>query len=288
MKVVVTGGSGHTGIAIVRDLVEHGYDVLSVDRTPIPEDIAPYKLIDCEDTGAVYSVLTGADAVIHLAAIPRPTFHTPQEVFRVNTMASFNVFEVVATLRIPRVVYISSMSALGFPFFYSSLEPQYVPIDEAHPRHPEDAYALSKAIGEDLADACVRRCMGAVSAVSLRLPWVHTPETFAEQLFPNQNDPAFGATNLWSYVDTRDVAQACRLSLTADIDGHEVYFISADNSFMNQDTAPLVRQFYPNADIRKGFEGNRSLFDCRKAKQQLGYQPAYTWEMYPLPGFKTV
>jgi len=280
MKVIITGGSGHTGIAIVRELAAQGYDVLSVDRVPLPMDIAPYKLSDCEDIGAVFSVCAGADAIVHLAAIPRPIYHAPAEVYRVNSMSTFNIFEVAATLEIPRVVYLSSVSVLGFPFAYSNLAPDYVPIDENHPKRPEDAYALSKYIGEEIAAATIRRTEGAVSVISLRPPWIHTPQTFKEQLLPHQNDPAFGATNLWAYVDTRDVAQAVHKALQADIIGHEAFFISAANSFMTEPTVSLVEQFYPNAKIREGFSENFSLLDWRKAQQMLGYSPAYSWEIY--------
>ncbi len=197
-------------------------------------------------------------------------------------MATFNVLEVAATLGIPHVVYVSSVSVLGAPFFYTSFAPRYVPIDEAHPRQPEDAYALSKYFGEELAEGFVRRCAGALSVVSLRFPWIHTPQSFREQLWPHRDDPEFGATNLWSYIDARDVGRACRLALTAEIAGHEPMFVSAANSFMNQDTVPLVRSFFPGAEIRAGFSGNRSLLDNSKAGRLLGYEPAYSWEMYEL------
>lgn len=282
MRVLVTGGSGLTGFAVVQELMQHNFDVLSIDRVPLPQAIAPFKLIDCEDVGQVYSASARSDAVIHLAAIPRPTFHTPDRVFQTNVMACFNVFEVAAALGIPRVIYVSSISVLGLPFSYTNVEPQYVPIDEEHPKTPEDAYALSKYIGEELAEAFVRRCAGALSVVSLRLPWVHTPDTFKEQIWPHWSDPVFGATNLWSYVDARDVARACRLALTAEIKGHEVFFISAANSFMNQDSADLVRKYYPRTLIRPGFFGNRSLLDTAKARHRLQFSPMYSWELYDL------
>lgn len=282
MRVLVTGGSGLTGFAVVQELVQRSFDVLSVDRVPLPQPVTRFKLIDCEDIGQVYSVCAGVDAIIHLAAIPRPTFHTPDRVFQTNVMACFNIFEVAATLGISRVIYVSSVSVLGVPFSYTSVEPHYVPIDENHPRIPEDAYALSKYIGEELAEAFVRRCAGRLSVVSLRLPWVHTPETFKEQLWPHWADPAFGATNLWSYIDTRDVAQVCRLALAAEIEGHEAFFVSAANSFMNEDTAPLVREYYPKTLIRPGFVGNRSLLDTTKAASRLQFSPAYSWELYDL------
>ena len=125
-------------------------------------------------------------------------------------MATFNIFEAAALLDIPRVVYISSMSVLGLPFSHQPIELEYLPIDEAHPHAPQDAYALSKALGEDIAMAFVRRMAGALSVASLRFPWIHRPETFQSVLMPLWDDPAGGATNLWGYIDTRDVALACR------------------------------------------------------------------------------
>jgi nucleoside-diphosphate-sugar epimerase len=282
MRVVVTGGSGLAGFAVVQELVAHGYQVVCADLSPPPQAIAPYKLLDCTDIGQVFGALAGAEAVVHLAAIPRPVYHTPEQVFRTNVMAVFNVLEVAATLGIQRVVYVSSVSVLGAPFHYTSFAPRYAPIDEDHPRTPEDAYALSKYLGEELAEAFVRRCAGALSVVSLRFPWIHTPQSFREQLWPHWDEPEFGATNLWSYVDTRDVGRACRLALMADIVGHEAMFVSAANSFMNQDIVPLVRRFYPDTEIRAGFTGNRSLLDNSKASRLLGYEPAYSWEMYGL------
>ncbi len=282
MKVVVTGGSGLAGFAALQELVEHGYQVASMDLSPPPQAIAPYQLVDCTDIGQVFAGLAGAEAVVHLAAIPRPIYHTPEQVFRTNVMATFNVLEVAATLGIQRVVYVSSVSVLGAPFHYNSFAPRYVPIDEDHPRLPEDAYGLSKYLGEELAEGFVRRCAGALSVVSLRFPWIHTPQSFREQLWPHWDDPEFGATNLWSYVDARDVGRACRLALTADIAGHEAMFVSAAGSFMNQDIVPLVRRLYPDTEIKAGFSGNRSLLDNTRAGRLLGYQPAYSWEMYGL------
>ena len=280
MRVAVTGGSGLAGFAVVGHLLENGHDVVSIDRAPLPKPLTEFRLVDCADLGQVYGACRGVDAIVHLAAIPRPINHTPDQVFRTNIMATFNVFEVAASLEIPRVVYISSVSVLGMPFSYLPIKLEYVPIDEAHPKAPQDAYALSKTLGEDIAKAFVRRAPSKLSVVSLRLAWIHTPETFKDQLAPLWNDPAGGASNLWSYIDTRDVANACLLSLEADITGHEAFFISAKNSFMNRDTSPLVREFYPEATIKSGFSGNRSLLDTSKAEAMLDFEAKYSWEDY--------
>ena len=280
MKVAVTGGSGLAGSAVVSHLLDAGYHVLSIDRAPPPHPIPEFRFVDCEDLGQVYGACQNADAIVHLAAIPRPIHHTPDQVFRTNIMATFNVFEVAATLEIPRLVYISSMSVMGLPFSYTPIRYVYFPIDEDHPGTPQDAYALSKALGEDIALAFVRRMAGKLSVASLRFPWIHTPETFKSEVTPFQEDPALGATVLWGYIDTRDVAGACRLALEAEISGHEAFYISAKNSFMKTDSATLAQTFYPEATISSRLSGNQSLFDISKARVALGFEPQFSWEDY--------
>lgn len=278
MKIVVTGGSGLTGGFVVEHLAAHGYEVLSVDRVKPARPIVPYKFADFEDLGQVYGCLSGADAVIHLAALPRPTFDTSEVVFRTNVMATFNVLEAAATLGIRRVVYASSKSVYGYPFFYNRFAPQYIPIDEGHPQVPQDPYGLSKQVGEVLAEGFTRRAN--MSIVSLRLSWIQTPESFKEQLMSLWDDPAAGASNLWGYVDARDAAQAFRLALEAGIQGHEAFIIAAPNTFMKTPTVDLVRQFYPESRISESLEGNTALLSSAKATHVLGYQPQYRWEGY--------
>jgi nucleoside-diphosphate-sugar epimerase len=277
MRVVVTGGSGLAGRAVVEDLMEHGFDVLNVDLAP-SEGPAPFRRADLVDLGQVYGCLRDAEAVVHFAAIPRPTFDVPEVVFRTNVMSTFNVLEAASTLGINRVVYASSVSVLGFPFFVQPFAPDYVPIDEAHPLLPQDAYALSKRIGEELADGFARR--GHLTVVSLRFPWIHTPRTFAEQLQPLWKDPAAGASNLWSYIDTRDVAEAARLALTAEIAGHEACFVAASDSFMPIPSRTLVGDHYPSTIVNDELTDHASLLSSTRAEAVLGFHARHSWRSY--------
>lgn len=278
LRVVVTGSSGLAGRFVVEHLVDHGYHVTGVDRIRPDRELAQYRLADVEDLGQVFDCLAGAEAVVHLAAIPRPGFEPDAMVFRTNVMSTYNVLEAAARLDIRRVVLASSISVLGYPFHYRAFSPQYVPIDEVHPRLPQDPYALSKVVGEELADGFVRRT--GMTVISLRLAWIHTPQTFEQQLAPMHDDPAAGASNLWSYIDTRDAAGACRLALEADLTGHEAMFVAAPDSFMPQPTAELVRQVYPDTEIRAGVEGRASPISSAKARRLLGYRAGHTWESY--------
>src|SRR5690348_15934200 len=79
-KVIVTGGSGKLGRAVLKDLVANGYDVLNIDQVLPKEQIAPTVRIDLTDFGEVAGAIMGAvderkgpfNAVVHLAAIPAP------------------------------------------------------------------------------------------------------------------------------------------------------------------------------------------------------------------------
>ena len=228
----------------------------------------------------MYGVLAQADRVVHFGAIPRPTLNTPDTVFRTNVMATFNVLEAVANLGIRRVVYASSKSIIGYPFQHQSFSPHYVPIDEEHPEGPQDAYAISKYIGEEICKGFVRRMAGTLSVASLRLSWIHTPETFKDQIVPLQAHPVKAMSNLWTYVDSRDVAEATRLALEVDLDGHQAIYVAASDSFSLEPTADLVRKFYPNTQIRSGLEGFNSILSISKARRVLGFTPKHSWSSY--------
>jgi nucleoside-diphosphate-sugar epimerase len=87
-KIAVTGGSGKAGRVVVRDPLEHGHDVLNIDRGPSaesysPDTPAPFLPAELTDFGQALEALSGAErmpgveAVVHLAAIPSPVAATP-------------------------------------------------------------------------------------------------------------------------------------------------------------------------------------------------------------------
>ena len=156
MRVVVTGGSGKVGRAVIRGLLEHGHEVLNVDHRP-PEPSAasaPFLPADLTDYGQTLEALSGAEvmsgvaAVVHLAAIPSPVHATPDVTFANNVRSTHTVFAAAVRLGLKRVVWASSETTLGPPF---DRPPDYTPVDEQHPLRPESSYGLSKVLGEEMA-----------------------------------------------------------------------------------------------------------------------------------------
>ncbi len=271
-KVVVTGGSGKAGRAVVQDLLEHGYEVLNVDVLPSANPVAPFLRADLTDLGQTIEALHGADGVVHLAAIPAPGLSTAEVTFRVNITSTYNVFSAAATLGLQRVVWASSETTLGLPF--DRVQPAYAPIDEAHPLYPESSYAVSKVLGEELARQFNR--WNDLPIIGLRLSNVMEPNDY--QRFPGfWTDARLRKWNLWGYVDARDVAQSCRLGLEAATQGAEAFIIAAADTVMNRPNRELMAEVFPNVPLRDGIGEFETLLSIQKARQQLGYTPQYSW-----------
>jgi nucleoside-diphosphate-sugar epimerase len=152
--------------------------------------------------------------------------------------------------------------------------PRYLPVDEDHPPTHRNPYSLSKQVGELAADMFSR--LGRTVPVSLRPAWVVAPgEVRAKGLLDTQ-DLKDGLPGLWSCTDARDVARACQAAIEADLKGHEVFNLSAPDTFAPLPTRELVRRLWPDlTDVRDAQEGYRSLIDCRKAARLLGWEALY-------------
>ena len=271
--IVVTGGSGKAGRAVMRDLVAHDYDVLNVDIAQPEQDVGAFMRADITELGQTVEVMRGADAVVHLAAIPAPGLQTPEVTFRTNITSTFNVFEAAALLGIKRVVWASSETTIGLPF--DDEPPAYVPIDEEHPLLPQSSYALSKVLMEEMARQYHRRY--GITIVGLRFSNVMEPHDY--ERFPTfWDDVRPRKFNLWSYVDARDVAQSCRLALEADIEGGVDHFlVAAADTVMRQTNAELLDELFPDVEQRGDMDNHDTLLSIEKARRVLGYEPQYSW-----------
>jgi nucleoside-diphosphate-sugar epimerase len=278
MRVAVTGSSGKIGRPAVAALVAAGHKVIGLDLRPEVVDGVRTVGCDCTDFGQVIGALSGVDtmarptAIVHLAGIPMPGLHTDQTIFAANTLSTYNVFSAAARLGIQRIVWGSSETILGLPF---ATPPAFVPLDETHPDRPEWSYALSKKLGETMAEEFCRWNRD-LTIVSLRFSNVYAASDYAAR-GAIEADPRLRRSNLWGYVDARDAGEACRLAIEADLSGHERMIIAAADTVVGTPSADLLAQHFPDVPRHGAIAGHDSLLSSARARDRIGYVPRHSW-----------
>ncbi len=172
MRVLITGSEGLIGRVVGTHLQTCGWDVRLIDIAPQTEaSDASYVACDIMDFDDVRSQMQGCDAVVHLAALRNPYYGPGEEVFRINTVGTFNVFEAAAKEGIRRVVQASSINAIGCAWNITDFSPHYLPVDEDHPLMTNDPYSFSKQQAEEIGAYFWRR--DGISSIALRLPGIY-------------------------------------------------------------------------------------------------------------------
>lgn len=282
-KVVVTGGSGRAGNYIIAELAANGYEVYNADIVPpesgSPSESAQYWRIDVTDYGEVLNALAGADAVIHMAAIPAPNMDPEHKVFRINMTADWNVLEASEIHGIERICMASSINAVGAGWGAKLYMPDYLPVDENHPTRVEDAYSQSKWLGEQMGEAFVRRRPGKVQIASMRFHALWDPKTAKDHIESGNRTDTGGrrAMGFWSWVGRHDAARACRLSIEKEFGGHEAFFINASDTVLDIPTMNAIGAVYPDVEIREPLPGFRSPISTKKGEELLGWIPVESW-----------
>lgn len=287
MRVVVTGGSGRLGQYVVRELFTHNHAVASLDAVKPRECLCPTYTVDLRKFDSLLDHFKNADAVVHLARVRFPytergfneadqkwVFNdvvADAERFHQNVAITNNVLAAAEAAGVRKLVCGSSLAVYGFYYPTTAVRPNYLPVDEEHPLRPQDPYGLTKLIGEKLCDAMNQR--NGAQIASLRLAGVYTEAHRSMLLERKKNPLARGTGALWSYIDARDAARACRLALEADFAGHQAFNICARSTIMDMPTRELVSFYLPEVrDLRKGLEDRASGYCNDKAKRMLGFE----------------
>ncbi|MBM3431458.1 MAG: UDP-glucose 4-epimerase GalE [Bacteroidetes bacterium] len=165
-KILVTGGAGYIGSHTVVDLIEHGYEVISVDNycrsdarmllgieAITGKKITNYAIDLCSltDTRKVFEENPDLVGIIHFAAYKAvgESVEQPLLYFENNLQSLINLLKCVQEFRIPNFVFSSSCTVYG--------EPEKIPVTEATPLQPATSpYGLTKQTGEQMLEAFVK------------------------------------------------------------------------------------------------------------------------------------
>lgn len=233
MRVLVTGGKGFIGQAVVRALLADGHRVDVVSRTPdrerLPEPAAVLTA-DITDRGSICEAVgaTAYQGVVHLAAVTngRESFDQPVRYYDVNIGGTANLLDALAASgsEAPHFVLASTNNVYGT---------RVGALSEDLELHPESPYAASKVAAEQL--VTYQAATGALAATILRLFNVAgaidgITDTDTRRLIPGVlataagERPAFAVNGdggaVREYTHVRDAAAAVIVSLAGSEPGH--------------------------------------------------------------------
>jgi UDP-glucose 4-epimerase len=159
-KILVTGGSGYIGSHTIVDLIENGFDVISIDDNSrstvygmngiekiLGKKIKHYKvdLKNFDETRAVFQENTDIVGVIHFAAYKAvgESVQFPMLYFENNLFSLINLLKCVSEFKVQHVVFSSSCTVYG--------NPDSIPVTESSPiKKAESPYGATKQMGEEI------------------------------------------------------------------------------------------------------------------------------------------
>jgi nucleoside-diphosphate-sugar epimerase len=278
MRIAITGGLGRLGHYVGRALAAHAPRILDIGRPADPP--ANYHQADLRDIHALITMLQGIDVVVHLGGIDRSVATDDAATMQVNAMGTWNLFEASRLAGVRRVVHCSSSSVTGLDHTNPGMPPRYLPIDEAHPLRPTDAYGLSKLCGERIAESFSRR---GLEVLVIRPCFVAFPD-MADFMAgkPGPEGRAELMPYLRAYVGPEDCARGFAAAATVAYQGFETFFLAADDVFATEPTVARIQALYgariPVHDDAP-FERfpRASPISHAAARARLGWVPTTTW-----------
>lgn len=287
-RVLVTGGDGLIGAAVVRALAEEGAEVTVYD---LGRDDAAARAADMgarahltgsvTDAEAVGAAVAGQDAVVHLAGRAGLDQGTAEEIYTANALGTFLVMEAAAGAGAAKLVYASSINASGLPLNPHPVLPSRYPWDEDEPADVADPYSLSKEANEAAARALSRR--HSLPMTGLRYPLVRDITIDAGTVFSRhvrralRADPRRQACEGWTYLDVRDAAAATVAALTRETPAAPGILVAAPRTYLRQDTDEALQRSAPEVP-RDRVPGRDVPVDLHRADSLLGFKATMALE----------
>jgi UDP-glucose 4-epimerase len=304
-KILVVGGAGYIGSHMVKMLLDQGYEVVTLDNlsTGFRDAVLGGRFVegDIADTALLDELLPAEkpDAVMHFAAHIQvgESVEQPGKYYRNNVANTLNLLNAMVHHGVNHFIFSSTAAIFG--------EPQYVPVDERHPKAPINPYGQSKWMVEQmLADfdrahglrsICLRYFNAAGADPEGRLGWRYEGVT---NLIPVVMKAASGArpdvtvfgrdydtpdgTGVRDYIHIVDLCQAHMLALQRLWAGEpsDAFNLGNGQGFSVQeviDAAKAVtgRPIRVVEGARRAGDPAALVADAARARDLLGWQPSY-------------
>ncbi len=305
MKILIVGGAGYIGSHMAKGLFDAGHEIVTLDNLSggFRDAVSGGKFVfgDLCDRQLLDSVLAAHsfDGVMHFASFIQvgESMSHPSKYYRNNVANTVNLLDAMIKHGVMRLIFSSTAAIFG--------EPNYVPIDEEHPKIPRNPYGRSKWMVEQilsdyeraygLRHTCLRYFNAAGADPSGRLGERHDPETHliplvlraasgrwpAIKVFGTDYDTPDG-TCIRDYVHVTDLCNAHLLALQRLMDGgrSRAYNLGNGNGFSVKQVIEAARKISGrNIAVTEGprRDGDpaRLVADSKRAQTELGWRPRH-------------
>lgn len=310
VSFLVVGGAGYIGSHMVKQLANAGHSVVVLDNLKTGfRDLARYgELIvgDLADTGLLERLFSERhfDGVMHFAAasLVGESMQNPGKYYRNNVVNTLNLLEVMVRHDVKNFIFSSTAATFG--------EPEYIPIDEAHPQRPINPYGASKLMIERILQDFY--AAHGLNSVALRyfnacgadpegeIGECHDPETHLIPLIlqaasgRRDSITVFGrdyatedGTCIRDYIHIEDLCSAHALALEAlasgDKQGALAYNLGNGQGYSVQEVIDVVKSVVANDQCelvveegaRRAGDPARLVADATLARKELHWQPQF-------------
>ncbi len=266
MKLLVTGGAGYIGSQVVRELIKQGYDVVVLDdmefghKEALPTE-AKLVMGNVGNEELLHEIFKERfDGVMHFAGYIQAaeSVKFPHKYLENNLMKSSAVLREMLRSGVNNLIFSSTAAIYG--------DPEYTPIDEAHPKKPTNAYGLSKWQFEQLLEyydrkhglrsIALRYFNACGASLDGRFGEAHRPETHLIPLALAAADkgkefelfgtdyPTSDGTCVRDYVHVEDLARVHIKAIEALKAGHKTdqFNVGSGKGWTNRQVVAMVEK----------------------------------------------
>ncbi|MFC5527000.1 NAD-dependent epimerase/dehydratase family protein [Rhodanobacter ginsengisoli] len=286
-RILVTGGAGFIGANLIRQLRDHGKEIVVVDNLSVGRNSyldgvdVQFHRRDIRQLDEILPCFTNVDAVIHLAAFGNvvDSVQTPIDNFRVNAQGTLNVLEAARLSNVRKFVFASTGGAL-----MGNATP---PVNEKSVPQPISPYGASKLTGEGYCSAyaasygmktvCCRfaNVYGKYSAHKQGVITRYIKEIHEGRFITIYGD----GTSVRDYIYVEDLCNGIILSLNKDTENFDIFHLATGQGTSISQLADAIYRHFPNKVIPIKYEPvrvgevdkNFAIYD--KAQEKLGFKP---------------